>query len=124
MTEPHDVPERPAGLTITRDVADDVAVLRVRGEIDADTVLPLADALATVTGAPAGRPYAVLDLGAVTFMDSTGINVLLTAHQTVREAGGWLRLACCDGPVRRVLEMVGVDQVIACYASVERALAA
>jgi stage II sporulation protein AA (anti-sigma F factor antagonist) len=48
----------------------------------------------------------------VTFMDSSAINVLITAHRKVSQARGWLRIACAQDPVLRVLQMVGVDTVI------------
>ena len=40
----------------------------------------------------------VLDLRHVTFMDSTGINILIAAHQSATDAGGWLRLAGPTAP--------------------------
>ena len=39
------------------------------------------------------RPRTVVDLSGVTFMDSSGINVLVAAHQSMSDAQGWLLIA-------------------------------
>ncbi|MFJ4801598.1 STAS domain-containing protein [Streptomyces murinus] len=54
-------------------------------------------------------------------MDSSGINVLITAHQAHAPAG-WLRLAGVRRPVLRTLEIVGLTGLIHCYPSVGAAL--
>ncbi|MET7738522.1 STAS domain-containing protein [Streptomyces sp. NPDC005402] len=58
------------------------------------------------------QPRVVIDMRRVPFMDSTGINIPLAAHQTVTKVGGWLRLAAPTDSVMRTLEIVGVDTVI------------
>ncbi|WP_336621287.1 STAS domain-containing protein [Streptomyces sp. DH10] len=66
----------------------------------------------------------MVDLSRVTFMDSSGINILIAAHQAAISAQGWLRLAGAKGSVLRVLQLVGVDQVIGCRPTLEQALTA
>ncbi|MFJ8826604.1 STAS domain-containing protein [Streptomyces sp. NPDC102467] len=122
MADIHDTAEPSALLSITRSSVSGVSLLTARGEIDASSAPELAEALAGHVGETGEPPRTVLDLGAVTFMDSTGINALLIAHRATDAAGGWIRLACLDGPVLRVVELVGVDSVIACHPSVDQAL--
>ncbi|MEU0234757.1 MULTISPECIES: STAS domain-containing protein [unclassified Streptomyces] len=55
-------------------------------------------------------------------MDSSGLNVFISTHRDVSEAGGWLRIACAQEAVQRVLNLVGLDTVIDCHPSVEQAL--
>ncbi|MEV7004152.1 STAS domain-containing protein [Streptomyces sp. NPDC093982] len=55
-------------------------------------------------------------------MDSTGINILITAHQTLVEAGGWLRLAAPADPVLHPIQLVGIDSVIDCHETLRQAL--
>ncbi|MFF3848936.1 STAS domain-containing protein [Streptomyces sp. NPDC002328] len=114
-------PDAPQRLSVARSTVDGVDVVSPRGEIDHDTGGPFRQALEAVDGGNGGR--IVVDLSEVTFMDSTGVNVLVTAHQTAEAGDGWLRLAVRQGPVLRVLQLVGLDGVIACYPSVEEALA-
>ena len=52
-------------------------------------------------------PEVVIDLTDVTFIDSTGINELMRATN----AGCALTLHRPQAPVRRVIELVGLDQV-------------
>lgn len=111
----------PAGeLSVAASVTDGVRVLTAAGEIDHQSGDVLAQAL-DVSGAP--RPRVVVDLGRVTFMDSSGINILITAHRALTEAGGWLRLARPGPSVERVLRLVGVDAVIDCHETLGQALA-
>ncbi|MGY5012817.1 STAS domain-containing protein [Streptomyces sp. 900105755] len=108
-------------LSIAASVADGIHVLTVAGEIDHQTGDILAQAL-DASGAPRSR--VVLDLEQVTFMDSSGINILITAHRTLTEAGGWLRLAQPCPAVQRVLQLVGIDIVIDCHETLSQALTA
>ncbi|MGW4047329.1 STAS domain-containing protein [Streptomyces sp. NPDC004721] len=64
----------------------------------------------------------VVDLCEVTFMDSSGITTLLSAHQVLGQAGGWLRLAGTRDCVMRTFQLVGLDTVIDCYPTLSGAL--
>ncbi|WP_206189296.1 STAS domain-containing protein [Streptomyces prasinus] len=97
-----------------------IRVLTPAGEIDHHTGDHLRRAL-DVTGAP--RPGIVIDMRQVAFMDSTGINILIAAHQAVTEADGWLRLAGPTDSVLRVLHVVGGDDIIECHPTLHEALA-
>ncbi|MGV9761466.1 STAS domain-containing protein [Streptomyces tricolor] len=118
MTNTHET-ARP-GLSIGVERIDGTRVVILRGEIDHDNRDRLKDALL-----PPESPdpaHTVADFDDVTFMDSTGINVLITAHRAAQDAGGWLRLARPREPVLRVLELVGVNELIPCCASLREAL--
>jgi anti-anti-sigma factor len=66
----------------------------------------------------------VLDLSGLTFMDSTGVNTLLRARSLLGREQRDLVVICPPGPVRRVLELIGVVDVLAPFASREDAAAA
>ena len=106
-------------LSTTLSVTDGIHVLTVVGEIDHETGDTFRQAL-EVPDAP--RPRVVVDLGQVTFMDSSGINVLIAAHSALSDAGGWLRLARPGESVQRVLHLVGIDTVIDCRETLRQAL--
>jgi anti-sigma B factor antagonist len=53
----------------------------------------------------------VVDMSAVEFCDSTGMNVLLAAHRLAGEKGGDLTLAAPRPPVRKILEVTGLQSV-------------
>ena len=53
----------------------------------------------------------VVDLRAVTFIDSTGISALILVRQQVAAAGGSVRLLPSD-VVRRVVDVLGVADLL------------
>ncbi|WP_255310879.1 STAS domain-containing protein [Streptomyces viridosporus] len=102
------------GLSIGHENVDGTRVVVLRGEIDHHDRDGLQEALLP----PEGSPRTVADFGGVTFMDSSGVDVLIATHQ----AGGRLRLAGVREPVRRVMALVGIDAFIPCHPTVEDAL--
>ncbi|WP_432061023.1 STAS domain-containing protein [Streptomyces sp. S1] len=103
---------RDAG-TPARYEAHGAPVVVARGSYDMQTIAPLATAL---RAAAEGRPRVVLDVSAVTFADSSFLNLLILAHRTTD-----LRLAGPTTPVRRILELTGVDTVLKVRSTVEDA---
>ncbi|MER7837779.1 STAS domain-containing protein [Streptomyces sp. NPDC096040] len=110
---------QPGELSVVATATDGVHVLTLAGEIDHHTGDRLRQALDVSS---TGRPRVVVGLGQVTFMDSSGINVLITAHRTFSEAGGWLRLAQPTASVMRALQLVGIGTVIDCHETLRQAL--
>jgi anti-anti-sigma factor len=94
----------------------------VRGELDMSTAPLLAEALDGAIRDSAGR--FVLDLSDVAFLDSSGVNVLLRARALLGRADREIVVVCPPGQVRRVLELVGVDDLFALYGTREEAAAA
>lgn len=76
-------------------------VLVLEGEIDAHSSAALARHLHDK------RAINVLDLSAVSFIDSSGLRVLVEAHQT-RERDGGLVLRSPSAAVQRLLEISGL----------------
>lgn len=112
--------DRPSRFSVQPSMVDGVLVVTVHGEIDHDVKDALSRALTPeYVMTP---PRIVADLSGVSFMDSSGINVFVTAHRRVSDAEGWLRIAGAQEPVVRLLHLVGVDTFIACHPTVEQAL--
>jgi anti-sigma B factor antagonist len=89
---------------------DDHTVVIVSGEIDLYTAPTLQGNLAAVlTGDLPAR--VVVDMSAVEFCDSTGMNVLLSSLRQARERGGQLELAAPRPAIRKVLQVTGLDSV-------------
>ncbi|MFB6775255.1 STAS domain-containing protein [Streptomyces sp. NPDC056337] len=68
-----------------------------------------------------GQRCVVLDLSAVSFCDSAGLNVLLMAWRRAGQAGAVLVLACVPPDLQRVLAMTGMDTVLQTYDTVSEA---
>ncbi|MGN6686074.1 MAG: STAS domain-containing protein [Actinomycetales bacterium] len=110
------------GLEITARRVDDAVVISVIGEIDAFTAGSLREHLLNLVARESTR--VVLDLAAVTFLDSAGINVLVSLRRRLLLLDGYLRLASLRPAPARVLEVCGLDRVFECYPDVATALAA
>ncbi|WP_037763970.1 STAS domain-containing protein [Streptomyces sp. 142MFCol3.1] len=109
-----------ARLAITSRTTGQITVLTVRGEIDHDSAGQFHQALNT--GHTASPPRIVVDLSGVTFMDSTGIQALAATHRSTRSAHGWIRIAAPDNAVLRVIQIVGLDTIVACYPTLNQAI--
>ncbi|MCW2813691.1 MAG: anti-sigma factor antagonist [Nocardioides sp.] len=65
----------------------------------------------------------VLDLSHVPFIDSSGLGAIINVHKTLRTAGGQgLTLVVSDQSVRRMLEITGIDRVLAVHDTLDQAL--
>ena len=54
----------------------------------------------------------VLDFGAVTFMDSSGIAVVMRARQRAQELGGTLKLRKAAPQPRKVFDAAGISRLV------------
>jgi anti-anti-sigma factor len=79
----------------------------VAGEIDIATSPQLGAAL---SGPGSDTVLVVLDLSQVTFIDSTGLSVILRADDRLREADRRLVLIPGPRPVQRFFEITGTDR--------------
>jgi anti-sigma B factor antagonist len=84
---------------------DAVATVVVDGELDLATVPRLSPTLAEHGDAR----LLVLDLTALTFIDSTGVRALIEANRSCAGSGSRLVVLAGDGPVRRLLDLCELD---------------
>jgi anti-sigma B factor antagonist len=85
-------------------------VLAVSGELDLRTSPELEQRLERVWGS--GAELVILDLRQIEFMDSTGLRVLLGAHQRAHETGRRFALVRGSDQVERVLTLTGVRDLL------------
>jgi anti-sigma B factor antagonist len=112
------------GLEIRELGLGDIAGVSLRGEVELVSVPALTAALDDVIRTTSG-PF-VIDLGAVDFVDSSGIACLVRARALLGQDDRQLVLVCPPGSARRALLLTGVDDLVPLYASREelvRALA-
>ncbi len=97
-----------------------VRVLTADGEIDVSSVAVLSRALALATAeAPAAL---VLDLGRVRFLSAAGVDVVAGLFTRGRRDGFAVRVVASTRLVRRVLSLVGLDQVLVVHDTLDAAL--
>ncbi|WP_307797824.1 STAS domain-containing protein [Streptomyces laculatispora] len=97
-------------------------VMTMAGELDhhsAPEVRDLLPGLSLVTG-----QRLLVDLGGLTFCDSSGITVLLAARNHALAARATIALIAVPDRVRRIFSIVGLEQVFPTYPTVQEAAAA
>ena len=92
-------------LHVTTEPMEDAIVVRVTGEIDMSTVDVLRRELGNARAADATT---LLDLSGVTFIDSSGLRILIEAHQTRLDSDASLTLRSPSAAVQRLLEISGL----------------
>ncbi|TMR99424.1 STAS domain-containing protein [Nonomuraea basaltis] len=85
------------------------ALVAVTGEIDLYTAPRLQSEFTRLL--QDGPSRVVIDMSAVDFCDSTGMNVLLSALKRMKEQGGSLEVAAPRPAVRKILQVTGLDSV-------------
>jgi anti-sigma B factor antagonist len=97
-----------------------VVVLALDGELDLAAAPALREQLdAARVSAPRG---VVLDMTAVTFLDSSALREVLRAEEALRADGASLVLAAVRPPVARLLELTRTTNLVTAVPTVEEAL--
>lgn len=102
-----------------RELAGETTVLSVEGDLDLSSAPSLKWALADSQSK--GRRHVVVDLAAVTFIDSTALGVLVGAQRAMGE-GLALAIVCADENVLRIFEMTGLDGMFEIFPTLDDAL--
>jgi anti-sigma B factor antagonist len=84
------------------------AVVALRGELDLAGASKLRDRLRSVCEEHEGR--LVLELSELTFIDSTGLSILVEYQAKTQAAGGRLILLAPRPAVLRILDITGLDE--------------
>jgi anti-anti-sigma factor len=85
------------------------ATVALDGEIDISNCPAIRRLLmAAISG---GYIHLAIDMSGVTFIDATGIGVLVAAANQARAAGGGLSLVAPSRPVQRLLDILRLDAV-------------
>ncbi len=105
-------------ITIEIEARDGYVLCRPSGELDAHTVGEFRETLGSLGGTDV-----VVDLSAVPFMDSAGLNALIGGIRRIRETRGDVAVACSSRSLARLLHTVGLDRVVPITGSVEGARA-
>jgi len=123
----NDVPARErlgetVDLTLATHEVDGRTVVAVGGEIDVYTAPKLRDKITELVAA--GVYDIVVDMGAVEFLDSTGLGVLVGGLKKVRAHDGSLQLVCSQERLLKIFRITGLAKVFVIHESADQALAA
>ncbi|WP_433858633.1 STAS domain-containing protein [Streptomyces kronopolitis] len=104
----------------TRDAATG-PVVEIFGALDHATAADLRALIPTIALSPGQR--LVLDLGGMDFCDSSGITALIAARSHAQAAQADITLAAVPANTRRVLRIVGLDQIFTLHPDSDTATA-
>lgn len=90
---------------------DDALVVTLAGEVDVACQEQVSEFVRLEVEACPGT--LVIDMARVTFVDSTGLSMLVKAHRTVAAKGGRVVVRSPNEQFRRLLRLTGVDALIA-----------
>ena len=96
-------------LALSVEAQGPTTIAHVGGELDAHTAPRLRKVLHELTAQ--GHLDVVVDMRELSFVDSTGLGVLVGALKRQRVAGGTLRLAGLTDGVLKVFRITGLDTV-------------
>jgi len=93
------------------DVKEDVLVVRLSGELDHHEAESLRDEWKDMIYNNPVK-HIILNLESVTFMDSSGLGVVLGRYKEVMQLGGEMVICSISPPVKRLFEMSGLFKII------------
>ena len=108
-------------LHLTTLIEGEAAIVAATGEVDVHAAPQLRGELGDLVRA--GHHHLVVDLQRVTFMDSSGIGVLIGALKKTRAHDGSLRVVCANDPILKLLRITGLTRVFPIHATIGEALA-
>jgi anti-anti-sigma factor len=111
-------------LVVDSEVRPEAVVVQAKGEVDSSTAGDLTahlDAALQQAGAQASR-LLIVDLQAVTYFGSAGLNAVLECHRQGLQAGTSVRLVADNGLVVRPIEVTSLDSVLELYPTLPDAL--
>jgi len=109
MHDPDGMPTgKPLSVEVERD--GDVLVIRPGGELDISTTQTLDAELRKAIASDASE--VLLDLGGLSFIDSTGLRLLVFAASHSRANGDRLRMRHGPAAVEQVITLSGLDQLL------------
>lgn len=91
---------------------DAVLVAYLSGELDHHTARPIRQ---EIDDAASQSPpeLLVLDFGGVSFMDSSGIGLVMGRYRLMEELGGQIILQNLPAPIKKVMRVAGMDKLAA-----------
>lgn len=111
-------------LRVDYEIRPEAVVLHAKGEVDSSTageLVSVLDAALQQAGTQASR-LLIIDLQAVSYFGSAGLNAVLDCHRRGQQAATAVRLVADNGLVVRPIEVTNLDSVLELYRTLPDAL--
>ena len=99
---------------------ENVAVMAPKGRLDMASAPAFRERVKQLV--EGGSHHLVVDLGEVSFVDSSGLGAVIGGLKVTRQFGGDLRIARPNQQVRLVLELTSLNRLLQPYDTLEEAL--
>jgi anti-sigma B factor antagonist len=99
----------------------DVAVLAIKGRLDAVRVGAVREEIAGLPGK--GHPRVVLDLAELDWIDSSGVGALVVLYKNARAKGGEVKVANLQRQPREIFRLLRLETAFEVLDSVDAAVA-
>ena len=88
-----------------------IAIVRLKGEIDHHSAKEAREEIDSfiITMQP---EVLTIDLSGITFMDSSGIGLIMGRQKLLKECGGRLEVRGPQPYIRRVLKLSGIERIV------------
>ena len=97
-----------------------VLYLQLEGELDHHNAKELKEEIEQAF-APRDWRHIIFDLSTVSFMDSSGIGMIIGRYKNANERGGTVAIAGMSPELSRIYQISGLAKIINSYADVEKA---
>ncbi|CAG9622363.1 anti-sigma F factor antagonist [Sutcliffiella rhizosphaerae] len=108
-------------LTVELEVKQNVLCIRLAGELDHHTAENLREKASGIIEKHQ-ITHIILNLKQLSFMDSSGLGVILGRYKQIKNNGGEMVVCSISPPVKRLFEMSGLFKIIRLEESEQNAL--
>lgn len=96
-------------MEILEERIDSIDVLKLEGRLDASSGKDIKEKVSAL--AKEKRVNLVIDIGAVDFIDSSGLGSLVASLRSVNKLGGDIKIASLQDPVRAIFELTRLHRI-------------
>ncbi len=96
-------------MEILEERIDSIDVLKLEGRLDASSGKDIKEKVSAL--AKEKRVNLVIDMGAVEFIDSSGLGSLVASLRSVNKLGGDIKIASLQNPVRAIFELTRLHRI-------------
>ena len=99
---------------------DKILYIQMEGEIDHHSVLGYRKSI-EMAFEPTDCRQIIFDFCDVTFMDSSGIGMIIGRYKDAKKRGGTVAISGMSPEIMRIFQISGLAKIIDCYATVQEA---
>lgn len=110
-------------MKLTTDMKSGIFIVRIEGELDLSSVSVFRQVVDNVLDSRRSK-YLLMNLEDLTFIDSSGLGVILGRYKKVNLLGGKILVTNVKPQITRIFELSGLHKILAVYPTEAQALEA